>query len=1015
MSWFRMLSLLLCFGLGDGYLSAQDPASPENAATDVGKDAAGEAGSRETGQRLSDTEGLRFNFSAAPWDTVLQWLADEADLSLQIDAPPPGTFTFSDSSRTYTAAEALDLINRRLLDKGYAVIRRGRMLMLVDYEDEMAPHLIRALAEQVSPEELDRRAESDLVKVVFPLGSVAPGVARDDLNLLIGPAGSVIVLDSSRQAIVTDTAGKLRVIRDYLEKANGPGGAGGDVAEIALQHRSSEEILQIARPLLGIEPDANQTEGLRIATDLFGSTIYASGDPALLRQLEKIVEKVDRPLTTAGGEVAQAEPPSLRTFPTGTVDPTTAMDVLQTLLAGMPDVRLAIDPRTNNIIAFARPPEHETIQRTLDELSSKDAAGFEVIQLRRLDPQQAVLTINKYFGKTGEDASSIGPTIDGDPTTNRIWVKGSRQEIDAVRRLIDQFEGTDAAGGLLSDRVRVLSVPPRSAEQLMGDIEKYWKILGRKNRIRFVTPTGTAGDEEQRSVDGVREQTPSEEPEPAASSAASAARSAYRLVAQRTERAADQQRAADLEALEPDAVASPSDRAARPVDPSDADPGDADPGDVGRAAEMPQNTDSVENSGSAENPGGAGEQSEIIVTMTPGGLVIASEDSQALADFEELVRTLSDQAAIGAGQPTVFWLRHVSATAAAELLNSVLSGAESSGGGSLLGDMAGSVLDQIGGGILGGLMGVGGGANDGGAVLTTSGTVSIIADPRLNALIVQANAIDLALIEELLEVLDREDSPEDVAVGGRPQLIPVIYQDASSVAETLKAVFAENIQQQEGGGRDRAPDPRDIINALRGGDRGGRGGGGGGEEITPPKMTIGVDARSNALVVAAPPNLFEQVRLLVEELDQAGVEMEESVEVYSMNGNINSELIERALTSVLGSQVKTDTTTASDTSSRNPSSNTSSGSRESGESDADALRRRMDFFQRMRSGGGGGDGGGSNRGGFGGTGGGFGGGFGGSGGGSGGGTGRGGDRGSGRGGSGGFGGRGGFGGSGRGN
>src|SRR5690606_12398163 len=54
-----------------------------------------------------NTDGrLRFNFKGAPYQEVLEWFAEQADLSLVLESPPPGTFNYRDS-KSYTAAEAL--------------------------------------------------------------------------------------------------------------------------------------------------------------------------------------------------------------------------------------------------------------------------------------------------------------------------------------------------------------------------------------------------------------------------------------------------------------------------------------------------------------------------------------------------------------------------------------------------------------------------------------------------------------------------------------------------------------------------------------------------------------------------------------------------------------------------------------------------------------------------------------------------------------------------------------------
>ena len=68
---------------------------------------------------------------------MLEWFAEQSDFSLVLDAPPPGTFNYTDN-REYTVPEAIDLINGVLLTKGYTLIRRDRMLMVLNVDERTA-------------------------------------------------------------------------------------------------------------------------------------------------------------------------------------------------------------------------------------------------------------------------------------------------------------------------------------------------------------------------------------------------------------------------------------------------------------------------------------------------------------------------------------------------------------------------------------------------------------------------------------------------------------------------------------------------------------------------------------------------------------------------------------------------------------------------------------------------------------------------------------------------------------
>ncbi len=868
---------------------------------------------------------IRFNFAGASWSEVIGWFSEQSDLSLQADQYPAGTINFRDPTRAYNVPEGLDVLNRLLLDRGFTLVRRGRMLVLIDLESPNAANLLSEIAELVLPDDLDARGRSDIVRSLFPLGSMTPESAKAELAQLIGPAGRVIVLDSARQVIVSETVEKLIVIRELLKNATA---AQANVVEIILKNRAADEVLEIARPLVGLEPGINQSEDLRLSVGLYGDRIYATGVPSKLSLLESIVERADAPLPTAAGATTEIAMPVLRTHSVGASDPTTVFDVLQTLIAGTPDARISTDPKTNAIIAYARPETREVIAKTIAELAGT-GSELAIIDLRRLEPSQALLTINKFFGVTAEGGQ--GPTVDGDPVTGRLWVRGTNQQIEMVKDLISKLEGEDSLG-TMSDRIRILPYNGRAAEEALGQVQMLWQVTGRENRIRTITPTTKTGTPDK----GIPERRRLDAAEPEAKEL-----SRERLDEVRHAHSVDYQFVAEVDEAE---TAADS------------------------AAESPT---------SEEIRIKAASGADIIIQLTSSGMIVASEDTEALDAFESLLQSVAQQNMSASALPTIFWLKYAKADVAAELINSVLGGAESG-----IESVGSSIAGGLGGGMLGGLMGMmgGGGGSESAAtsVLTATGSVSIVPDLRLNALIVQAGPSDLEFIEMLLDKIDQQDSPESVETVAKPALIPVIYQDAAAVANIVKSVFADKMGGAESGGgggrQQQQPSPQDFIAALRGG--GGAGGRGGKEaaKSEPSKIIVAVDARSNSLVVTATPQDYEKVRELVETLDQQGIDSEESVTVVPLNGNINSEVVKAALESVLGKTTKSTGAGGASTSSA-ASTPSSSGGGGGDTTSADEIQRRIEFFRQMRErggsggggaspfGGGGGDRGGSDRGG----------------------------------------------------
>lgn len=896
----------------------------------------------ESSARLAPPQksaGLKFSFRYAPWDQVLDWFATEAHLSMVLETYPTGTFNYTDT-RTYTPSEAIDILNSVLLTKGYTLVRRERMLMLVNLEDGVPPNLVTRIDEK----EIDQRGEYELVSCLFQLERMTPEEADTEIRKLIGPQGKVIVLERARQVLVTETAGKLRTIRDMLSAVERPAdeSSTASIVHLQLQHVSPEEALVVVRQIMGIEEDQFATaEGdLRLSLDPIGGRLIAKATPDAIAEVKDVLKLIDVPAPSASAEsngvVAQ---PQLEIYSISNADPASVLQVLQTMLAGLPDVRLALDPKTDNLIAMARPAEHATIGATLKQMQS-EFAEIEVIQLSRLDPDTAKLAVESLFGIAPDEDGEVtgkGPRVDVNAVTRQLLVRGTRAEIERIRSLLEKMGESPGAELYAEDRgnVRMIPLSGLSATELMERVQSVWPTVGR-NRIRSVTPSAAI---EAMKIDASRED-----------GAPSAGANRGSLPP-----------GVDPGLLRP----RPAGVRPAPVLPAviKAEPASAYLPTKNRtyllaqaADELPLVVGEPEQSRSAQTiqsvrPNRPG--ADIIVAPGPNGLLIASEDKEALDAFEELVRALSDPALQDDNDYTVFYLKYAESAVAADKLNSILGGGTDSGGGGFsggLGALAGGMLPGF-GGLFDSMMDSGSGG------VTTSGPVQIVPIERLNALVVKGLPEDVELIRQLLVVIDQEHSPTDVQTAAPARLIPVFNARAADIAVVVKDVYASKLQASgnQGGGRGGGqPDLRAILGAMRGG-RGGRGGGGRQQaEQKAPELTVSVDQRSNSLVVSAAEPLFEEIKALVRELDEAAIENNEITRVVQI-GKANPETIQKALSSILGSG-------APSSSSSNVGAAATGGQdsqrRAQGNEAAEQIRRRMDFFNAMQRAGRGGPGGG---------------------------------------------------------
>jgi len=221
------------------------------------------------------------------------------------------------------------------------------------------------------------------VIVLFDLERMTTDEAEAELKKVVGPQGSVVPIPTTRQILVTETAGRLRTIRKMLDRVERPtGSAAGEVRLFDLRQSNPQSVLDVLRQLLDIPPEKFAVSDGSIHFTLDGSSqrLVVSGKPEKLSRVEEIlrainVHEASEPVT---GRVNES--PQLEVYAITAADAESVLKVLQTLLSGIPDVRLAIDPKTGNLIAMARPSQQATIRATLDQLQ-RESRQVEVITL----------------------------------------------------------------------------------------------------------------------------------------------------------------------------------------------------------------------------------------------------------------------------------------------------------------------------------------------------------------------------------------------------------------------------------------------------------------------------------------------------------------------------------------------------------------------------------------------------------------------------------------------------------
>ncbi len=895
-----------------------------------------------TGEKVPvDQRTMSFNFRYAPWKDVLKLFAEQADLSLDLNALPPGTFNYFDTN-TYTPTQALDIINGYLLPKGFCLVRRNEFLVCVNIDEPIPPNLIP----QVLPTDLDQRGNNELLTVLFPLEGVDVGEVAVEVNEIKGPQGKVVGLKSTNSVLVTDIGSNLRRIRAMLADVTLRGGPE-DITfkAYSISNIGALEAEQLLRSLLGLGGVTNvsaMNDGRSRSTSTASSKIQITTDERTNQLLvtaaaagHKLIEDALKIIDVAGEASSFAASNKTPFFQVYTVASSSdAREVVKTIEVLMPGIVVNEDGRNGKIHIFGNTQQHQEVTALIRQMDgSGGTQQMAVIPLAKLDPINATATIRSMFLKEGEAA----PTIEPDMLGRQLMVRGEAGQITEIKALLAQLgeDGTGQRAGDNQDRIRSLPLSGRDPQEILPLIEKMWGQSS-KSPIRIVTP-----DERGRTIRGIK--TPQSDLLKPVEEADTSTSEDEQL--NENEKAKPQ---AMNEIESPLRVATQSkfvqfEQAQLPKDP-DAKLFNELENFLDAPAQVPQNQPTTPQAATSTLPVQPKSNAEVNLMIVGDELMYYSADPNALDELEAMLESTM-RVIPPRTSWTVFTLKSADAEQTALMLeqlfpNSSVSSSSSTGG--MFGGLTSSVTD-LGSGLMD-MTGLG-------AIGASSISLTIIPDARLNALFVSGPISQVREVEEMLNVLDASEWPDSFR-DKFSRMIAIEHADAKDVFDLVEQTYKVYLDEQKNEQQQRG---NPLAAMMGGGGRNAR------EEQAPPpaKLALSVDTNTNHLIVWADETLFREIETLVTSLDEAAQVANRTIRVVPLQ-NTNSTVITKALGTLMP-RVNVSTTNSRTSSSRTNDSSSSQSSQpqpqaQPQQQDQEQIRRFFEqrMQERMQGGGAGG-------------------------------------------------------------
>lgn len=933
------------------------------------------------GTEAKQTQKLKFSFRYAPWMDVLKLFADSANLSLDLNAVPPGTFSYYDT-KEYSPTEALDILNGYLLPKGFVLVRRDDFLVCISIDEEIAPNLVPV----ISTDELAKRGKNELLTVVFPLEGVDVEQIAKEIEQVKGPQGKVVGMKTTNSLLVTDIGTNLLRIQSLLSGATRGGPNDLVFKPYSMKHLPATEAEQVLRGLLGLQVTATNVSGdsrqggrgfgppaptpapaktsksqAQISADTRTNALLVSATGAEHQLIEEALKAID--VEAEGGGTPGSGKPFLRVYKIKSAD---TREVTKTIDALMPGVVVNEDNSIRAISIFATDRQHTEVDTLIRQLDGGGGAEqVAVIPLSKMDVSVAVSTLQSMFIRDG----GTGPTIQADLIGRQVMVRGSADQLAQVKTLLAEL-GEDGSGrkkGSDAGNFRRYPISGRDPEELLPLIERMWGTAS-PNPIRIVTPRQRdQGENNSGAIKRIKRperearEAPKAAPvdQPAASldrKGSSAEVRRRSLHVQTTGLVADEQTVIEEEINEGDASdpAAADPQATQPENDSKESSESSDDAELEQllrdsgavqrevpAEEMPANDLEGQDkpSSPAEKVPSSADDSPVVITVLGDELLLTAQDPAALDQLEELLAKTMEVLPPRL-QWNVFPLQSADATEVATMLQQLIpesSVSKPTSSSSGFGALSGGVSSF--GSSLMGMTGLGN-------MAASPQTLQIIPELRLNALFVAGPTSKVREVEEMLKVLDSNELSDNLR-NKSSHIVQLEYADAQDVLDVLKDAYKGYLE--DGNANPQA----NALAMLMGGGRGR------GEANQKPKaqLALGIDKRTNQLIVWGDENLFKEIESLALNLDQSAQEAKRTVRVLSLQ-NTNSSVVTSALGQLMP-KVKVSSSGPRTSNSSNSGSGTSPGTTSSGNSSSapqipnqDQQMREM-FRQRMMQGGGG--------------------------------------------------------------
>jgi general secretion pathway protein D len=190
----------------------------------------------ETAGTNAGPNDLELNFKSAPIDMVLNYLSDAAGFIIVMDTQVRGTVSVN--GKHLTKDEAVDLLNSVLNKNGYAAIRDGRTLTIVEKNEAKT----RNIPVKTGNDPKDVPNNDEIVTQIIPIRFVDARQLVSDMSSFVSPQATVVANEAGNSIVVTDTQANIRHLLEIIRAVDNSAEAESEIRVFQLKYASPQDV-----------------------------------------------------------------------------------------------------------------------------------------------------------------------------------------------------------------------------------------------------------------------------------------------------------------------------------------------------------------------------------------------------------------------------------------------------------------------------------------------------------------------------------------------------------------------------------------------------------------------------------------------------------------------------------------------------------------------------------------------------------------------------------------------------